>query len=239
MSQWTWHIKQRLNLQISEKHKLQWVNCSQNKLQKNLWSRLKEASLKWQVRTTNYKMFTPDGTIRQTRSLRSARNKSNAQQPVARGRATIEYWGPVGVGQQLLENYAVLRTCPKIFDKVAELARRNVVITAGNPKTKRVFTPFCKGLGLFCNGFGGCGALGPHKCNQSNLSHSIKEEKIVKGRISILARASVLHILQASVLIWEERRERSGYFVRRGSEIEERETTKKCAVGALYTLYCI
>ena len=40
---------------------------------------------------------------------------------------------------------------------------------------KRVFTPFCKGLGIYCNGFWGCGALGPHKCNRSDLSHFIKE----------------------------------------------------------------
>ena len=55
--------------------------------------------------------------------------------------------------------------CPKIFDEVAELERRNAVNTTQNVKTKRVFTPFCKGLGLFCNGFWGCGDLGPHKCN--------------------------------------------------------------------------
>jgi hypothetical protein len=66
--------------------------------------------------------------------------------------------------------------CPKIFDEVVKLARCNAVNTAWNPKTKRVFTPFCKGLGLFCNEFWGCGALGPHKCNRSDLSHSIKEE---------------------------------------------------------------
>ena len=75
--------------------------------------------------------------------------------------------------------------CQKIFGEVAGLARHNTVNTAWNPKTKRGFTPFCKGLGLFCNVFLGYEALGPHECNRSDLSHSIKEEYIVKGKISM------------------------------------------------------
>ena len=44
-----------------------------------------------------------------------------------------------------------------------------------------------------------------------------------------------LHILWTSVLIiLRERRERFGYFVRRGSKREERETVKWCPVGTLY-----
>jgi hypothetical protein len=65
---------------------------------------------------------------------------------------------------------------PKIVGELAELARRNMVNIAWNPKTKRVFTPFCKGLGLFFNGFWGYGALGPRECNLSDLCHTIKEE---------------------------------------------------------------
>ena len=72
-----------------------------------------------------------------------------------------------------------------MFDEVVELTRCSVVIIVQKSRTKRVFTPFCKGLGIYCNGFWGCGALGPHKCNQSDLSHSIKEEEIVKGKTSI------------------------------------------------------
>ena len=79
-----------------------------------------------------------------------------------------------------------MRKGPKIFGKVAELARRNAFNITWNLKTKRVFTPFCKGLGLYCNRFWGYGALGRHKCNRSDRSHSIKEIEIVKGKISIL-----------------------------------------------------
>ena len=121
-------------------------------------------------------MFTPSGMIRQTRSSKRTKSRSDVQQPVARGQATSECWGVVGAGKQLLESCVVLRTCPKIFSEVAELTRNNVVITTQKPRTKRVFTPFCKVLGPYCNGFWGCGALGPHECNQSDLSHSIKEE---------------------------------------------------------------
>ena len=42
-------------------------------------------SKKWQVCTTKCKMFTPNGMIRQTRSSKSARSKSDAKQQVARG----------------------------------------------------------------------------------------------------------------------------------------------------------
>ena len=71
----------------------------------------------------------------------------------------------VGVGKKLPESSAVSRTCPKIFGEVAELTRRSTVTIAQRPKTKRGFTPFCNGLGIYCNGFWGCGSLGPHKCN--------------------------------------------------------------------------
>ena len=83
--------------------------------------------------------------------------------------------GPVGAGKKLLGSYAFLRTCPRIFDEVTELTRCSAVTIAQEPRDKRVFTPFCKGLGPYCNDFWGCGALGPHKCNRSDLNHSIKE----------------------------------------------------------------
>ena len=74
--------------------------------------------------------------------------------------------------------------CSKIFGEVVELTKPSTVITTQKPRTKRGFTPFCKGLGIYCNGFWGCGALGPQKCNLSDLSHSIKEVEIVE-KISI------------------------------------------------------
>ena len=46
------------------------------------------------------------------------------------------------------------------------MTRRSTISIAQGLKTKRGFTPFYKGLGIYCNGFWGCGALGPHKCNR-------------------------------------------------------------------------
>ena len=77
------------------------------------------------------------------------------------------------------------RTSPRIFGEVAEPTGCGAVTTAQKTRAKKVFTPFCKGLGPYYNGFWGCRALGPHKCNRSDLSHSIKEVEIVKGKISI------------------------------------------------------
>ena len=79
------------------------------------------------------------------------------------------------------------RTTPRIFDEVAEPTGRGTDTTAQRPKTKRGFTLFCKGLGIYCNGFWGCGALGTHICNLSDLSHPIKEVEIVEGTISLFA----------------------------------------------------
>ena len=75
-----------------------------------------------------------------------------------------------------------MRTCPRIFGEVVELVTRSAVTTTQKPRAKRVFTPFCKGLEPYCNGFWGCRALSPHDCNRSDLSHSIKEVEIVKGK---------------------------------------------------------
>ena len=72
---------------------------------------------------------------------------------------------------------------PRIFSEVVELTRHSAVTTTQRLKTKIGFTPFCKGLGIYCNGFWGCGDLGPHKCNLSDLSHSIKEVEIVGEKI--------------------------------------------------------
>ena len=71
-------------------------------------------------------------------------------------------WSRKAASQKLRSS----RTSPRIFDEVVELTGHGMVTTAQTPKTKRVFTPFCKGLGIYCNGFWGCGPLGPHKCNQ-------------------------------------------------------------------------
>ena len=89
-------------------------------------------------------------------------------------------------------------------------------------------------MGIYCNGFWGCGALDPHKCNQSELIHSIKEVEIVKGNIST-GRSS--HRPYPAYLIGkcidQERREGSGYFVRRGSEEKREKDYKECVVGTL------
>ena len=90
---------------------------------------------------TSYKMFTPSGSTRKIKSLRSARNRSNTQQPMARGRATSACWGPIGARKQLPGSCAVLRIGPRIFGKVAELRSRSAVITTQKPKTKRGFYP--------------------------------------------------------------------------------------------------
>ena len=108
------------------------------------------------------------------------------------------------------------------------MKRHNAVITAQNPRTKRVFTAFCNGLGIYCNGFSGCGDLGPHKCNRSDLSHSIKEVYIVKEKILIhLCFAFCLaYLIGKCIGQGRERRERSSYFARRGSG-EKRERDYK------------
>ena len=131
---------------------------------------------------TNCRTFTLDGSIRPTRSLKHERNINDVHQPMAQGRATSEYWGPIGVGKKLLGSCTILRTCPRIFGEVAEVARHSAVTTTQKLRAKRVFTPFCKGLGPYFNGFWGCRALSPHDCNQSDLSHSIKEVEIVIGK---------------------------------------------------------
>lgn len=115
---------------------------------------------------TNYKTFKLGGTTRPIISSRSKRSRGDVQQLAAWGQVTSECWGPVGARKQLSGSYAVSRTCPRVFGEVAELTRHNAVSIAQGPKTKRGFTPFCKGLGIHCNGFWGCGALGPHKCNR-------------------------------------------------------------------------
>jgi hypothetical protein len=71
--------------------------------------------------------------------------------------------------------------CPKIFGEAAGLARRNTVNTVWNPKAKRVLTPFCKGLGLFCNEFWGRGALGPHEVDKES-----KEQTMVDPIIGLI-----------------------------------------------------
>ena len=188
-------------------------------------------------------MFTPCGMIRCIRSAKSANSRNNAQLQVAQGWATRECWGPVGVGKQLLGSCAVLRTCPRIFNKVAELGRCSAVTTAQKLRAKRVFTPFCKGLGPYCNGFWGCRALSPHDCNRSDLSHSIKEVEIVRGKYIYRSIGRSSHRPYPAYLIGEcvdqrKRGEHSGCLCIEALK-RERETTKKCAVGTLYTLYCI
>jgi hypothetical protein len=79
-------------------------------------------------------------------------------------------------------------------------------------------------LGIYCNGFSGCGALGPHKCNQSDLSHSIKEIEIVEKNIPINTLWHLRLAFYPAYLIGKcigqvrERGECSGYFLLRESE---------------------
>ena len=110
-------------------------------------------------------------------------------------------------------------------------------------KTKRGFTPFCKGLGIYCNGFWGCGALGPHKCNLSDLSHSIKEVEIEKERISIhcISDTFVLHFFPAYLIskrIGQGKENKSAMATLCIEALKRREYKKerdceKCAVGNL------
>ena len=77
---------------------------------------------------------------------------------------------------------------------------------------KRGFTPFLKGLGIYCNRFWGCGALGPHKCNRSDLSHSIKEVEIVEEKISIhQSRLSLFTCISYRLVYWSEEREKERF----------------------------
>ena len=92
----------------------------------------------------------------------------------------------VGEGKKLPGSCVVLRTRPRIFDEVTELTRSNTVTTMQKPRIKGVLPHIVRVLGIYCNGFWGCGALGPHECNQSDLSHSIKEVELVEGKISTL-----------------------------------------------------
>ena len=151
-------------------------------------------------------MFTPSGSIIQTRPSRSVKSRSNAQLQVARGRATSECWGPIGL--QFWEVSQDLRRSCRAGEE------QSGQHSAESEDQKGFLTPFCKGLGLFCNGFQGCGALGPHECNLSDLSHTINREQMVKGKMSYgfvlycckarsLHKLLVLHILQANVLITE------------------------------------
>ena len=100
-------------------------------------------------------------------------------------------------------------------------------------RTKRGFTPFCKGLGIYCNGFWRCGALSPHKCNWSDISHSIKEVEIVEEKIPIPIEGclAILSCISYRLEYWSRERERecSGYFVCKGSEEkkEERERLRR------------
>ena len=50
--------------------------------------------------------------------------------------------GSVGAGKQLLGSCVVLRTCPRIFGEVAELARHSA-----EAEDKRGFYPILKGFG--------------------------------------------------------------------------------------------
>ena len=139
----------------------------------------------------------------------------------------------VGAGKQLPGSYVVFRMCPRIFGEVAELIRCNTVTTMRKTRIKWGFYPFCKGFGIYCNGFWGCGALGPHKRNRSDLSHSIKEIEIVEQKISMhRCLASYPAYLIGKCI--DLKKECFGYFVRRGSEEKkEREIAKKCVVGTL------
>ena len=71
-------------------------------------------------------------------------------------------WGRKAASQKLRS----LRKSPRIFSEVVEPTGHDTVTTTQRLKTERGFTPFCKGLGIYCNGFWGCGSLGPHKCNR-------------------------------------------------------------------------
>ena len=89
-------------------------------------------------------------------------------------------------------------------------------------------------MGIYCNGFWGCGALGPHKCSLSELSHSIKEVEILKEEIPIhciidTSMLSLLSCISYRQVYWSRKRERehSCQFVRRSSEEKRREVRER------------
>ena len=145
-------------------------------------------------------------------SSRRKRRRGDVQKLVAQGWATSECWGPVGEGKYLAKSYVVLRTCPRIFSEVAELTRHSTITTTKRLKTKRGFTLFCKGLGIYCNGFWGCGALGPHKCNQKWPKSLYKRSRDSKGKdINTLyhrCMLSVLSCISYRQVYWSRERER-------------------------------
>ena len=112
-----------------------------------------------------------------------------------------------------------------------ELTRRSTVATTQRQKTKTGFTPFYKSLGIYCNGFWGCGDLDPHKCNLNDLSHPIKEVEIVEEKRPInRCMLSLLSYISYRQVYRSRERERSRYFVRRGSkEKKERELRRVCS----------
>ena len=134
------------------------------------------------------------------------------------------------------------RTSPRIFSEVAKLIGHGAITIAQRPKTKRGFTPFCKGLGIYCNGFWGCRDLDPHKCNWKWPKSLYKRSRDSRGKdidaclvfcpayligkCIDLERERVLWPFCAQRLWREEKR-------------RKRETAKKCVVGTLYTLYWI
>ena len=94
-------------------------------------------------------------------------------------------------------------------------------------------------MGIYCNEFWGCGALGPHKCNLSDLSHSIKEVEIVKEKLSIHGRIatpmlSLLSCISYRQVYWSRKRESAmvvfcAEALKRREEKRERERLQKSA----------
>ena len=79
-------------------------------------------------------------------------------------------------------------------------------------------------MGIYCNRFWGCGALGPHKCNLSDLSHSIKEVEIVKEKISIhLCLAFCLAYLIGKCIGQRREREESALAILCAEALKRRE----------------
>ena len=136
-----------------------------------------------------------------------------------------------------------LRIGPRIFSEVAELTRRSAVTTTQRLKSKMGFTPFCKGLRIYCNGFWGYGALGPHKCNQKWPKLLYKRSRNSRGKdINTLyhrCMLSLLSYISYRQVYWSRERKNALAILctqilkRREEKRRKRETAKKCIIGTL------
>ena len=104
-------------------------------------------------------------------------------------------------------------------------------------RLKGIFTSFCKGLGIYCNGFWGCGDLDPHKCNQKWPKSLYKRS--IDSKVKDIDTSHLTWAFYPTYLIGEcidhREREESALAVLCAEALKKRkrETMKECAVGTL------